>query len=281
MKKKGKGAKYIERLSQKAIKKWFEAEYKDCELKWNSKEIIYPVLDKELEENQMKFTLPKIKKLIKQSLTMGDIGHPLMDNYYKWYERLTGHPNPYYKLFYLLSKEFKPEFVVELGSYRAGASGHFAVGHPQATIVTIDMHKDMPQQFPDKAACIEAMKVIPNLTYINKCTVDNMPEYGYECARNEVVEFTHKQIDILFIDAWHHEKYVKREWELYSPLLADVALVICDDVANMADGFKGMEEWWNDFPYQKFLNNEVHPSIPMGFMKFQRKATKPGRPKNK
>ncbi len=220
----------------------------------------------------MKFTIPKIKKLIKQSLTMGDIGHPLMDGYYRWYEQLTGHPNPYYKLFYLLSKEFKPGFVVELGSYRAGASGHFAVGHPQSIVATIDIHKDMPQQQPDKDACIETAKLIPNLFYFNKWTIDFM---GGECAINDIAAYN-RQIDILFIDAWHDEKHVKREWELYSPLLADNALVICDDLADSAYGpFVGMEDWWKSLPGTKFVDTDIHAGIPMGFMKFERQNAKP------
>ncbi len=216
----------------------------------------------------MIFTIAKIKKLIKQSLIMGDIGHPLMDDYYNWYQDLVAHPNPYYKLFYLLAKEFKPGFVIELGSYRAGASGHFAVGNPDGTVVTIDMHKDMPQQAEDKMACLRYSAAIANLFYINKCTVDNLS--GFECAIEDIKAYN-QPIDILFIDAWHDEQYVKREWELYSPLLADDALVICDDLMNNAGQFAGMEEWWGSFEYQKFLNNEVHPGIPMGFMRFQRK----------
>jgi len=219
----------------------------------------------------MKFTQVKIKNLIKQSLEMGDIGHPLMDDYYNWYTRLVNHPNPYYKLFYLLSKELKPNFVVELGSYRAGAAGHFAAGNPDATVLTIDMHKDMPQQQPDKDACLRHARLIENLTYINKCTVDNMPEYGFNCAIDDVKAVS-KPIDILYIDAWHDEKYVRREWELYSPLLADNALVICDDLMNNNGIFAGMEKWWQSHTGQKFVDSQVHPGIPMGFLRFERKV---------
>lgn len=234
----------------------------------------------------MKFTIPKLKKLIEQSLTMGDVGHPEMDSYYKWYAQLTAHQNPYYKLFYLIAKEFEPNFVVELGAYRAGGAGHFAVGNPKSLVATIDMHKDMPQQADDKAACLRHSRMIPNLFYINKCTVDNLPfnNYGYECAIDDIKAYN-KPIDILFIDAWHDEKYTKREWELYSPLLADEALVICDDLTNNAGQFAGMEEWWEAFPYDKFLDDRVHPGIPMGFMKYvvkdRQTGTQSAKPKAK
>jgi len=55
--------------------------------------------------------------------------------------------------------------------------------------------------------------------------------------------------------------------------LADEALVICDDVLNNAGAFDRMVEWWDSFKYQKFLNKEVHPGIPMGFMKYERRKT--------
>ncbi len=216
----------------------------------------------------MKFTIPKIKKLIKESLIMGDIGHPLLDKEYDYYTDLVGHTNPYYRLFYLLAKELKPNFVVELGSYRATASGHFAVGHPQSIVATIDIHKDMPQQGPDQNACVIAAQTIPNLFYINKWTVDFM---GGECGVKDIVAYN-KPIDILFIDAWHDEKHVKREVELYFPLLADNALVICDDLADGAYGpFVGMEDWWKSLPGQKFISTDIHAGIQMGFLKYVRK----------
>ncbi len=220
----------------------------------------------------MKFTIPKIKKLIKESLTMGDIGHPLMDKEYKYYVELTATKHPYYKLFYLLAKEFKPDFVVELGSYRATASGHFAVGNPQGIVTTIDIHKDMPQQQPDQDACREAARLIPNLFYINKWTIPILAKkYSGRDALLDVAQYN-REIDILFIDAWHEPEYIQQEWELYSPLLTDNALVICDDLADSSYGpFEGMEDWWKSLPGQKFIDTDLHAGIQMGFLKFKRK----------
>lgn len=212
----------------------------------------------------MQFELKDIQDLIKKSY--GPIGIPFLDIRYDWYTNHVAHPNPYYRLFYHIAKEFKPKFVVELGSYRATAAAHFAMGNPQAQVVTIDMHKD-PAQVNDKATCLEVARHIDNLRYINKCTVDNMPEYGVECAIEDVKAYKQK-IDILFIDAWHTEKYVKREQELYFPLLNNPALVICDDLFNAGGQFAGMEEWWASLPGEKFLNGDVHPGIPMGFLKY-------------
>lgn len=214
----------------------------------------------------MKFTLKDIQALIDEALEDKPTGNPLLDSRYDWYTQKVAHTNPYYRLFYLIAKQFKPDFVVELGSYRATAAAHFALGNPAGQVVTIDMHKD-PAQVDDKAACIQTAQQIDNLRYINKCTVDNMPEYGFECASDDV-KAVGKPIDVLFIDAWHAEQYVKREWELYSPLLADSALIICDDLFDNAGHFPGMERWWDSLQGEKFLNSALHPGVPMGFLKY-------------
>ena len=133
----------------------------------------------------------------------------------------------------------------------------------------------MPQQQPDKDACIEAARTIPNLFYINKWTIPApIKLYGGQDALADIKAYN-KKIDILYIDAWHTEEYVKQEWKLYSPMLADNALVICDDLGDGSYGpFEGMEDWWVDFKYPKFINTDIHWGIQMGFMKFTRKTKK-------
>lgn len=224
---------------------------------------------------KMDFTLKQIEALIKQADK--PTGIDFLDNRYDWYANLVNHPNPYYRLFYLIAKEFKPDFVVELGSYRATAAAHFALGNSAGQVVTIDMHKD-PQQVNDKLACIATAEAVDNLDYINKCTVDNLP--GFECAIDDIKAYN-KPIDILFIDAWHDEKYVKREQELYFPLLNNPALVICDDLFDAGGEFPGMQAWYASLQGDKFLNNEMHPGIPMGFLKYETKPVTKPRPTRK
>lgn len=205
----------------------------------------------------MNFQLKDIQSLIAEALKDKPTGIPLLDSRYDWYANLVNHSNPYYRLFYLIAKELKPNFVVELGSYRATAAAHFALGNPDGQVVTIDIHKD-PQQVGDKAACKETADQIDNLRYINAWTWDAL----------EDVESYNKGIDVLFIDAWHAEEFVKREQALYFPLLTNPALVICDDLFNAGGQFPGMEEWWESLSGEKFLNAQVHPGIPMGFLRY-------------
>lgn len=209
------------------------------------------------------FKLSDIQTLIEEALTEPDTGDAWLDARYDEQVGIIGHTNPYYRLFYLIAKTLKPDFVVELGSWRAIAASHFAVGNFDSEVITIDIHRE------DKVAqqhCIEAMQHYPNLTYLNGWTWDDNTV--------QVVRTADKPISILYVDAWHDYQYVKKEWDLYSPLLADVALVICDDIT--ADfNFEGMIDFWNELPYEKFLDNRVHPGIPMGFLRFDRNQDNP------
>ena len=203
------------------------------------------------------FTISDISRLADYSLLEHPTGNTWLDARYQEQVSIVGHTQPYYRLFYQLAQILKPDFVVELGSWQATAAAHFALGNPEATVITIDIHKD------DKDAqrrAIEAADYIPNLTYINSWTWDAL-------NITWVMEFFNKKIDILFIDAWHDYEYVKREWDLYSPLLSSPALVICDDITT-AHNFDGMIKFWEELPGEKFLSHDVHRPIPMGFLRY-------------
>lgn len=195
--------------------------------------------------------LDVVKKLVEQSLKQEPTGNDWLDSRYNeqiWY---VGHTQPYYRLFYLIAKEFKPRLTVELGSWQATAAAHFAVGNPAGRVVTVDIHKD---DKPAQQRTIEAANKLDNLTYINKWTWD---------AADDISKLG--KIDILFIDAWHDYVYAKKEWDLYSKLLSDTALIIADDITT-AHNFDGMLKFWEELPEPKFLDSRVHPGIPMGFV---------------
>lgn len=200
------------------------------------------------------FTISDISRLADYSLLEAPTGNAWLDARYQEQVGIIGHTNPYYRLFYTLGQVLKPEFVVELGSWQATAAAHFALGNPDSTVITIDVHKD---DLAAQQRCFEAADFIPNLTYINAWTWDAI----------DLVRAVDKPINILYIDAWHDYGYVKREWDLYSPLLSSPALVICDDITT-AHNFDGMIRFWEELPGEKFLNHDIHPTIPMGFLRY-------------
>jgi predicted O-methyltransferase YrrM len=176
---------------------------------------------------------------------------------------IIGHDNLYYTMFYELSLHYRPALVVELGSWRAFGAAHFAAGNPVGKVITIDIHKD------DKVAQQRTIAIAahyPNMQYINKWTWDAAGD----------VEASGLPIDILFIDAWHEYQYARREWDLYKPLLADDALIICDDIFDSVGTTDNMVQLWTELDKSqgirwKFLDTKLHYPVPMGFASFHRK----------
>jgi predicted O-methyltransferase YrrM len=211
------------------------------------------------------FKLDDIKALVDEAMKETPTGDAWLDSRYNEQVHWVGHTQPYYRLFYLIAQKLKPGFSVELGSWQATAAAHFAMGNPEGWVITIDIHRE------DKDAQVRAQEAaahLPNLVYINKWTWDAVHD----------VKAPGKAIDILYVDAWHDYQYVTREWELYEPLLADVALVICDDILPDDPSIgNGMEKWWAEISEgrESFKDTRPHPGIPMGFMKYERKSNAP------
>ena len=76
------------------------------------------------------FTISDIQALVTESLLENPTGNHWLDAIYDEQVGIIGHTNPYYRLFYRIAQRLKPEFVVELGSWRGDASAHFALGNP-------------------------------------------------------------------------------------------------------------------------------------------------------
>lgn len=208
----------------------------------------------------MEFTIKQIRSFVKDAREEPSTGNSWLDTRYEEVSQLIGHTNPYYIAFFIIAEELQPEFVVELGSWRAYAAAHFAEGAEGCRVVTIDIHKDNQD---DKQKAIEVCGQWPNLDYINKWTWDAVPD----------VEAYDLPIDILFIDAWHEYEYAMKEWELFEPLLADNALVICDDIMDAEGATKDMIRFWKEISKgrQAFLDESLHDGVPMGFMQYVRK----------
>jgi predicted O-methyltransferase YrrM len=188
-----------------------------------------------------------------------------IDNRFEQHKTEFGHYESYYRLFYRLAEYLKPNLTVELGTWQATAAAHFASGWPNGTVITIDHHSD-PGDDKNKELALEAQKQYNNLIYLQ----------GWTWDRVDVVRNFGTRIDILFIDSWHQYEYAMKDWNLYSPLLANPALVICDDILK-GDGpaIGGMDRFWNELPgrsagsrTEKFLDETLRNGIPMGFLKW-------------
>lgn len=226
-----------------------------------------------------KFNLDDIKKLIDEALKEEPTGDSWLDMRYDEQTVLVNHTQPYYRLFYLLAQTFKPGVVVELGGWQGTAAAHFAAGNPEATVITIDHHKD-PGDELNQIRMRGVTVRYPNVKYLQGWTT---PGYEEEYHKGAVSVFEEvktilgqNKIDILFIDSWHEGRYFKRDWDYYSPLLSSPALVICDDVFDN-NVFIDMIATFEALPGDKFTNAQVHPGIPMGFIKYGLPTDRPAR----
>lgn len=218
----------------------------------------------------MRFTLKRIETLIEEALKEEPTGDAWLDARYAEQEALINHSNPYYKLFFLIAGALKPKIVVELGGWQGTAAAHFAAGYPEAQVVTIDHHKDPGDDF-NRMKMLDVTRRYPNVHYFQGWTTPGYEEEYHKGAASvldQIKQFLgQRKIDILFVDSWHEGRYLKRDWDHYSPLLANNSLVIFDDVID-TNLFVEMVAAVNDIKGDKLFDDRVHPGIPMGFFKY-------------
>jgi len=213
----------------------------------------------------MKIDIKRVEDLVDVAMQEPPTWDSWLDERYMDDMGIIGHTNPYYKLFYLISQEFKPKFSVELGTYRGVAAGHLAAGNPEGLVYTIDWHRDpADKQHQVFARGMDAH--YDNVRYLNGCSWDMS-------IVQQVADVAVKTpIDILFIDAWHWYEHAIKEWNLYRPLLSKEALVICDDISDNPTSTVEMARFWSEVSsgYESFRITKLHSWIPMGFFRFVR-----------
>jgi len=232
----------------------------------------------------MRFTLKRIEKLIEQTLKEEPTGDDWLDARYDEQTKLLHHSNPYYRLFYLIAQELKPKTVVELGGWQGTAAAHFASGRPEATVISIDHHKDPGDAF-NRMKMLDVVNRY-GVKYLQGWTTpgyaEEYPEKGAVSVFEDAKQIIGSDgIDILFIDSWHEGRYFKRDWDHYSPLLNSPALVICDDVFDNHI-FVDQIATFEALPGEKFINDAIHNGVPMGFIKYGvKRTTKARKPRKK
>ena len=223
------------------------------------------------------FSLDDIKRIILLSLNLGPTGDSHIDLRFEQHRLKFGHHWPYYRTFYLLARELNPNLVVELGGWQGTAAAHFASGNPDSQVITIDHHTDPGDEY-NQRLMVEAESHYPNLKYLQAWTTDALAQsqYGKHALGNAPSAYPdivglNMPIDILFIDSWHRYEQAMDDWNTYSQLLASPSLVICDDIQEGGDEhspIQGMYQFWQELPGEKFLENRIHPSSQMGFIKY-------------
>jgi cephalosporin hydroxylase len=68
-------------------------------------------------------------------------------------------------------------------------------------------------------------------------------------------------IDVVFQDSSHDYDESCKEWDLYSPLMTEGGVWVCDDIV---PGFEGMERYFAERPGVHFEFPELHPEDNVG-----------------
>lgn len=70
------------------------------------------------------YSIERLKELVAEGLNLPTVGNDFLDRRYADQVGNIGHVNPYYRMFYLIAREYQPTLSVELGSWQATASAH-------------------------------------------------------------------------------------------------------------------------------------------------------------
>lgn len=151
----------------------------------------------------------------------------------------------------------KPKTVLEIGTSMGGTLYLWTrLAQPDATIVSVDLPGGKfgggysPLRTPIYRRFARARQKL-----------HLMRGNSHEAATLEKVKrlFGDKPIDFLFIDGDHTFEGVKRDWEMYSPLVREGGLIVFHDVAGNYDDTQ-VKRFWDtvkdDFQYREYM---VHP----------------------
>lgn len=143
----------------------------------------------------------------------------------------------YYRFLHKLVKLYKPELVVECGTYLGFGAAHMAIGNRNTQVYTIDV--------APHPSVYSITTLYKNIHLLIGKTTD--PKIYTELAA------TDKKIGLLFLDSEHDGFTATYEYEMYSHLFADECVVACDDILDPR-----MKTFWKQLPGEKMEMNFLH-----------------------
>lgn len=147
-------------------------------------------------------------------------------------------------ILYKLSKQVKTEnaVFVEIGSYYGASSCFLAEGLKAGKIYCIDTwQNDAMSEGSRDTFC-----VFKENTRKYRDKIVEVRGWSYDVV--DVIKSLNKPVDLLFIDGDHSYEGVKKDWDLYSPMLKRNSVVIFHDYG-WAEGV------------QKVVNEDVVPLV--------------------
>lgn len=164
--------------------------------------------------------------------------------------------------------KIKPKTFIEIGSLYGWTLQHFIhYSEEGSTGLSIDLPVRMFVGPHDPRVSIQEhnyKNVWPTWAKANKCKLYLIPDSSHKAETLTKAKeiFDNKQIDFLFIDGDHSYNGVKKDYEMYSPLVKPGGIISFHDIGKNEEG--GCHTLWNEIKhlgtsYKEFLyenNNE-------------------------
>ena len=153
-------------------------------------------------------------------------------------------------------RKLKPQTVLEIGTARGGTLFLWTrLAQPNATIVSIDLPGGKFGGGYKKWQAITYKRFAKGTQKIHLLRVDSHAQSTLEKTRQL---FGGKPIDLLFIDGDHSFEGVKKDWEMYSPLVRPGGIVVFHDIAGNYDDTQVKRLWdsiKSDFEHREYVTD--------------------------
>jgi len=144
----------------------------------------------------------------------------------------------HFDFLYLLTKKYKFNLMVELGTYIGYSALHMRKGNPDGKLYTIDINE-------------KAGGMIKEEDNINLIIGDSV----------ESASKVPNDIDLLFIDAKHDDDSPMREFATYLPKMKEGGLILMDDIY---DHPQGIGKLWKELTMPKLDLVYIHKGYGIG-----------------
>lgn len=178
---------------------------------------------------------------------------PLADTWLEALQVELGDPQNYYRFLYRLVLTQQPKVILEIGTYYGVGTAHLAAAAStyggQVIGIDVNAHGTTRDAIPARYG---------NLRFIQG---DSTKAEAWRQVYEIVEQFG--RIGLVYQDSSHHYRASCQEWEMYTRLLDDNAVWVCDDITPaffdplVDPPEKGMVQYWNERPGFKRLYKDV------------------------
>ena len=166
-----------------------------------------------------------------------------------------------------LVKEQQCKYILEIGTYRGGTLFVFSqVAAPDATVISLDYHFTLLGKVYfgfQKRVLGKFIRNGQSLVVLRKDS--HRPE-----TLASIQQALHgHQLDFLFIDGDHSYEGVRKDFEMYAPLVRNGGLVAFHDIAR-SGGVERVYEFWNEiksrYNHREFIHRAGREAMGIGVM---------------